>query len=59
MTTASYFRDQAGTLLRLAGHCRHDETAERLRAMAADLTRRADELEVIQADVRADWPRHQ
>jgi len=45
MTTASYFRQQAGTLLCLAQECRQQETAERLRAMAADLKVRADELE--------------
>ncbi len=41
MITASYFRQQAGTLLRLAHECRRPDTADRLRLMAAHLETKA------------------
>ena len=58
MITASYFRQQAGTLLRLAHECRRPDTADRLRLMAAHLETKAHELETGEADESSCAPQN-
>ncbi len=45
MSTPAYFRKQAITCLKLAAETSDEQTAQRLRVMAADFSAKAEELE--------------